>query len=103
MLVKIVSYKPYSQCYAWYKNLVGKTVNVKEKLPHQEDYIIDDPEIHNSGTIWDCSIHKSDIVIVNDPAELIPCDFCFFNDGKTCVLDRDGCQTEMYECYKKRS
>jgi len=45
MLVKIVSYKPYSQCYAWYKNLVGKTVNVKEKLPHQEDYIIDDPEI----------------------------------------------------------
>jgi hypothetical protein len=43
MLVKIVSYKPYSQCYAWYKNLVGKTVNVKEKLPHQEDYIIDDP------------------------------------------------------------
>lgn len=75
MLVKIVSYKPYSQCYAWYKGLIGKTVNVKEKSSYQEDYIIDDPEVHSSGTIWDCSIHKSDVVIVDNRIDLIPCDF----------------------------
>lgn len=31
MLVKIKSYKPYSNCYTWYGNLIGKTVNVKPK------------------------------------------------------------------------
>jgi len=64
MLVKIKSYKPYSICYTWYGNLIGKTVNVKPKKEHQRDYIIDDPNIETLGTIYDCAIHEDDIEII---------------------------------------
>lgn len=64
MLVKIKSYKPNSVCYAWYGDLIGIIVNVREKEKHQQDYVIDDRKVSSSGTIWDCAIHESDVEII---------------------------------------